>query len=424
MADSAGSTKSAVKWMYPYLIFSLASGPLSTLIQLYILKVGGGVLDVAYAITFASMISIPAVFFWGIATDVINKRKFFLVLAYLVTAVLIGSLVFITSIFDIILIYTLIAFIGAATAAPLELLVMETASRNKWAHNFSLLQALGAAGTVGGLMIAWVITGESNLELLILALAVASFVAAGLAAGLVTEPHIARKKSSLGWHIHSFVYRLVGLPHVLVRIPNPRDIKNAFRLGRLASAEQNFVPMFYVVSFIFFFGTSVFNTEYPVGLKLYGMSASVIFFIMLFATVVQTAIFHYYDYFARHRKRYWVASASLFLRGGMYIVIGFLFIYLTGTLFEFSNLIIYAMAAGVAYAIYYTTAYALFFNTLSGDGKGKAIGIYTAIAGIGTFTGALVSGNTVIAHGFGDTFIIAGLLMFLGSYIFESLPHR
>ncbi|MCL4365296.1 MAG: MFS transporter [Candidatus Marsarchaeota archaeon] len=422
MNNETGNAKNQFRWMYPYLVFSIAAGPLTTLIQLYILRVGGGVLDVSYAITFASAITIPAVFFWGIVTDFVDKRKAFLVLAYLITAILIASLLFITSVFGIIVIYTLIAFIGAATAAPLELLVMETVQKRRWSHNFSVLQALGSAGMVAGLVMAWIITGQSDLGLLIIALAIVAFASAGLAAGLMSEPRRAHKRLSLSGRIHLFVYRLIGLPHVLVRIPNPGDLKDAFGFGRRVKVKRNFVPMFYAASFIFFFGSSIFNTEYPVGLEFFNVSSSAIFFIMLFAMIIQSIVFWYYGRFAAHRKRYWVASASLFLRGIAYVAIGMMFIYLSGLLFEFSNLIIYSIAAGMAYAVYYTTAYSLFFNTLSAKGRGTAIGIYTAIAGIGTFTGALASGNAVIAHGFGDTFIIAGLFMFLGSYIFESLP--
>lgn len=424
MNNETGSTKNRSRWMYPYLVFSIASGPLTTLIQLYILRVGGGVLDVSYAITFASAITIPAVFFWGIVTDFVDKRKAFLVLAYLITAILIASLLFITSVFGIIAIYTLMAFIGAATAAPLELLVMETAQKRRWSHNFSMLQALGSAGMVAGLMIAWIVTGQADLDLLIIALAIAAFASAGLAAGLVSEPRSDHKRPSLSGHIHVFVYRLIGLPHVLMRIPNPRDLKDAFRFDRLVKVKRNFMPMFYAASFIFFFGSSMFNTEYPVGLKLFNVSSSMIFFIILFAMIIQSAVFWYYNRLTGHRKRYLIASVSLFLRGIGYMAIGIMFIYLSGFLFEFSNLIIYPIAAGIAYAVYYTAAYSLFFNTLSAKGRGTAIGIYTAIAGIGTFTGALASGNAVIAHGFGDTFIIAGLLMLLGSYIFESFPRR
>lgn len=422
MDNPGNGWRDSTIWMYSSLPSNLAIGPLSTLIPLLIIEVGGGILEVAYAITLASAITIPAVFFWGFMTDFLNRRKVFIVFSYLFTTLLIASLFVINSVLGIIVIYSLIAFIGAATAAPMNLLVMETGNRGRWAHNFSLLQMLAGLGATIGLLASWIITGFLDLQILIIALTLSSLASTLLAAKLTVEPAHSKKRISLNDGIHSFLYRLVAVPSILVRIPNPLTIGRAFRFTGLEGAKKKFIIIFYLISFIFFFGTSMFNTEYPVALRYHGLSSSGVFFVMLFAMAIQTTVFFYYDYLTKKLSRRAVPSLSLALRGVAYFIVGIVFMAFGGGLFNLGNIIFYTIASGVAYAIYYPTAYAIFFNTISGSGKGGIIGIYTGLAGTGTFAGALVSGGSVVSYGFGATFIIAALLMLLCSYMFGRLP--
>ncbi len=417
--------KSSNLWMLSVLPANIASGPLSTLIPLYIILIGGGVMDVSYALTLSSAVSIPAVFIWGYVTDLLNKRKALIVFPYLATSALIASLLFINSVAGITLIYAVIAFVSAATGAPINLLVMENGQKQKWAHNFSLLQMLGTVGITIGYIIACVVTGVSSIGVLLVALAISSLASAFIAAKLIKEPHhIASSKLSLTDSFSSFLYRMVGIPHMLIKIPNPQNIRNVLKFRGFAGSERNFIKIFYLISFVFFFGSAIVNTEYPVSLKLNGISESAIFFLILIASGLQAVIFYYYDHFTSGKSNRVVSALSLVLRGSGYMMIGMSFIYLTGFTLYSANMLLYLLAAGIAYAIYYPTSYAIFFNTISGSRKGSALGLYSAIAGIGTLLGALASGGLIVEYGFGVTFIIAGALMLLTAYLFRVLPKR
>ncbi len=411
-----------IRWMYASLPANLATGPMATLITLYILQLGGGVLDVAYAITLSSAVTIPAVFFWGYFTDLLNKRKLFVVLSYLLTSLLVISLFFEKDVAGVTFIYALMAFAAAAAVAPLNLLVMETGTENRWAHNFSVLQMLAGAGTTIGLVVAWIVTGVSTISYLLLVLFISSIVSALMAIKMIKEPKNVGMQVSLYEGSRSFMYRLVGIPNMIIRIPNLQHITNLFRFHGFRSVERRFVILFYVISFVFFLGTGIFNTEFPVGLKLGNMSESLIFFIILISTVVQTAVFHYYDSFARGHNTRVVSGLSLIGRGSGYLLVGLFFILFRGLAFYIGIPIFYVLAAGVAYAVYYTTSYSMLFRTLSGKGKGSTMGIYSAVIGVGSLSGALLSGGLVVEYGFGVTFIMAAALMFLCSYMFRILP--
>ena len=300
---------------------------------------------------------------------------------------------------------------------------MDNQNKNEWAKDFSLLQMISGIGTTIGLLVSWIVTGVSTLSMLLIVLALFALLSALLAAKLIIEPKMSRIRIDLYEGVHSFMYRLVAIPNMLIRIPHPAGIKNFFKFRGLGSIERNFIIFFYVVSFIFFFGTAVFNTEYTVGLKIYGMTESTIFLIGLIAMAMQTIIFYYYDKLTKDRDGAAIAVAALFSRGASYLAIGVIFLFfVNGPVFYVSNFIFYTFAIGIAYAIYYPASYDMLFKTLGGHKKGSAMGVYGAIAGIGTLTGTFASGIFSVDYGFGMTFIIAALLMYSCSYLFKILP--
>jgi hypothetical protein len=344
------------------------------------------------------------------------------VLSYLLTSFLILGLFFIKSVAGATLIYAAIAFIGAASGAPINLLVMETVEKTKWAHNFSVLQMIVTIGSTIGLLASWVVTGVSTLSILLLVLTASSFVSALLAITLIRDPKTVGKSVSLYDSAQSFLYQLVAIPNMLIKIPNPENIKNFFRFHGFASVEKRFVLTFYLISFIFFFSSAIFNTEYPVGLNLGGVSGSLVFFLMLVSSAFQVVAFKYYDRFTKGLNSRFVSALSLLGRGSGYIIIGLFFVFFRGLALFGGNLVFYIISSGIAYAVYYPTSYAILFKTLAGKSKGSTMGIYSAVVGVGTLAGALFSGVLSVSYGFGATFVIAGGFMLLGGYMYKLLP--
>ncbi|MDA4116405.1 MAG: hypothetical protein OK442_07620, partial [Thaumarchaeota archaeon] len=77
MTASKGTRKNAggTRWFYSQLPVDIAVGPVSTLIQLYILELHGTVIDVGLAITLFNAVSIPAAVLWGFVTDRFQSRR-------------------------------------------------------------------------------------------------------------------------------------------------------------------------------------------------------------------------------------------------------------------------------------------------------------------------------------------------------------
>lgn len=63
------------RWMYLVIPYNTSIGPLSTLVTLQILSLGGNAIDVAYAISLSNAVLIPASIIWGFLADKMDRKK-------------------------------------------------------------------------------------------------------------------------------------------------------------------------------------------------------------------------------------------------------------------------------------------------------------------------------------------------------------
>lgn len=176
------------------------------------------------------------------------------------------------------------------------------------------------------------------------------------------------------------------------------------------------LTIIYEAIFVFSLGSGLFNTAYPAGLNQLGMSQSNVFVVLLAGMAIQVAAFYMLG--RREMKEKYIPAIvnSLSLRSASYIIIGAVFLFYSKIGALITGLIFYPLASGIAYAIYYTASNTLVFDSLKGAGRGSALGAYTALMGVGTFLGALISGYCSFYLGYWVTFIVGGILI-LGSSI-------
>ena len=142
MASSTDNSKSSemkADWIYSTLPINIALGPVSTFVQLYILTLHGSVIDIALATTLFNAVTIPAAIIWGFATDRSERRKPIIVLSYAAVG---GTLIlFLTArtIYGVDILYSIFSLVSSAAATPLNLLIMETQPKSRWALVFRSL---------------------------------------------------------------------------------------------------------------------------------------------------------------------------------------------------------------------------------------------------------------------------------------------
>jgi MFS family permease len=428
MEDSEYKKRKSTKWLYTTLPANIAMGPISTLIALYILALGGSVVNVAYAITIGTAISIPASFFWGKVADQYKQRKLQIVISYAGLALSLLGFYFTRTIPGVTLFYAVFSFIIVGAATPLNLLIIEDHPDKKWPSLFSRLQMISGIGSTIGFVIAAVVTGFLALDSLIVILLIIAIVSVVAAVKWIYEPSVKFGKS---FFIRSpFVYltKIFFQPIMIMILPEIEVVKGVINIARQRriirppKILQNPMRLMYASSFIFFLGAGFFNTVYPAGLAQSGLAQSGVFLILFFGILVQTLTFRYSGYFVGNKSKPKAIKDSLMLRGFGYILIGAAFFALRGLGFFLVNSLLYLLAAGLAYAVFYTASNTLLFKYIGSGSKGSALGVYTAVMGVAGLAGALLSGYTSLYIGYWFTFSLAGLLVVASGIMFRYLP--
>jgi MFS family permease len=423
MATDSNPRKTA--WVYSVLPIALASGPLGTLVQLYLIELNGITLGTIYGSLAAAIfngVSIPAALFWGFATDRLHRRRALIAASYALMGLVLLSFYFIRSTAGTIASYSAFSFVSVASATPLNLLIMETETKSRWAATFAKLSMISGIGNIGGLVIStvWSDVFPTGLTLLFIPLGFFALASAGLAVYTIVEPAIEFERETVLLRKPSFFSRLLANPVFFIGVPRASDFRRIFR--GLRSSLTSYVPLFYISTILFYLSSGLFNTSFVPGMRNSLLSNQNVFAVILAGMVVQTVTFQIAGKFISERPLVTTSVQGLLLRGWSYIGIGAASLFATGTYFAASVLLFYPLASGIAFAFYYTSCNTMMFNTIKGRKGGAALGVYSAVVGIAAMSGSLVSGFISVYLGFYTTFIASGILLFVAVWIVARLP--
>jgi len=412
-------------WIYSVFPGSVATGPVGTMVQLYLIYLNGQALGTIYgslATAIFNGVSIPAALFWGVATDRLHKRRALVALSYALVAVALVSYFFDRTTWGTISRYGAISFVSVASATPLNLLIMETEQKGKWAHAFASLSLVSSGGNVAGLLVStlWTQFFPSSLVLLFVPMGAFALVSSGLALLMIHEPEFILERETVALRKPSLFSRLRANPVFMVGIPSGQDFKRAFR--GLRSSLTSYIPLFYISTILFYISAGLFNTSFVPAMHLFSMPDQEVFAVILAGMVVQTLSFQRAGEFVNRRSLITSSVQGLLLRGWAYVAIGVAALFVTGPLFAASALLFYPLAGGLAYAIYYTSSNTMMFNTVRAKSAGSALGVYSAVVGLASMSGSFASGFISVYIGYDTTFILAGLLLFATIAVVSRLP--
>ena len=422
--SAGGKRKRRVGWVYSVLPVSLATGPLGTLVQLYLFQVNGPTLGTIYAslaVAIFNGVSIPASMFWGYATDRLHNRKTIVAVSYALTALVLFAFFFLGNTPGTILVYSVFSFISAAAATPLNLLIMETEQKGRWTRAFARLSMMSSLGSVGGLVLS-TLWGVQRLPLILLSIPLGSFslASAVLAFATIREPAFILERETIVRRRASFFTRFLALPLMFLTTPGLLDFRRLFR--GLRFSLTSYLPLFYISTVCFYLSSGVFNTSLVPALSTFSLSTGEVFAVILSGMVVQTLAFQYAGRYFEGRSLASGSIQGLLLRGGCYVLFGVFALVAAGPAYVVPALILYPLASGVAFAAYYISTYTMMFNAIQRGNAGSALGVYSAVIGVATLAGSLASGFISIFAGFHVTFISAGLLLFLAAAVVARLP--
>ncbi len=412
-----------VSWVYATFPIALSTGPIGTLVQLYLIQLNGLDLGTIYGSLAGAIyngVSIPAALFWGVATDRLHRRKALIAVGYSLMAIVLVTFYFDSTTAGTILRYSIFSFVSVASATPVNLLIMETEKKTLWPALFARLSMISSVGNVLGLVLSTVWT--EALPLIGLSIPLGAFAVASAALALVSipEPTFILEKEIVAMRKPSFFSRLLAIPVFFLTVPRASDFRRVFR--GLRSSLTSFVPLFYMSTILFYFASGLFNTSFVPSMSKFGLFPVEIFGVILAGMVVQTIAFQFAGRYVSTRSLVSASVQGLLLRGWSYLAIGAVALLFTGPYFLGPVLLFYPLAAGVAFAVYYTAANTMMFNTIQQKHAGSALGVYSAVVGIAAMGGSLASGFVSVYLGFYTTFVVAGVILFAAVGFVSRLP--
>jgi MFS family permease len=385
--------KRSTRWVLTLLPYSVAIGPLGTLITLEIASFRGSPVDVGYAMAAGSAAGIIAPLLWGFLLDRYGNKEV-LVLGFLGTALFILALTYAPNIPQIALYYAASSLFSSAVGVSTSFILVKSSSKYKLSESYSLLNFISSLGYLVGDVSAAVLSSFMGIKSILLIM------------GLLP--------------VISFAWSLISVP----RVSNgERQIvsRRVFR-GRIRNVNLGELITLYLALVIFYLSSGIFNTLYPYGLRVGGLSRpwvmtiiSVGMGVQIIGYMITPRIIHLLGGNAR------ASSHSSILRGLSYFLIG-----LTASTPEtmiITGLTLYPLAAGIAYPTFYTASSVMIFEKLDNGEEGKGLGAYSFITGSAYLTGSLVSGYLADFIGIGGSYMVAGAMLWVSSYLFKQI-HR
>jgi len=391
----------------------MATGPVSTFAQLYILELHGSVIDVGLAATFFAAASIPAAIFWGFVTDRIHTRKGLVIWSYIAIAAILFSFLFVRTVYAIIVLYSIFSFLFSAFATPLNLLIMETQPKASWASAFAEFSMVSSVGVTLGLLLSVGWTGFFPLPLLVITLGILSLISAAMSVQMIKEPVAVFERSMIVMVSQSFYHLILALPLLFLKIPKLMDFRRIFRGMKFGLTREP--ALIYTSIGAFYFASGAFNTSLVPSLNSAGITNSQVFLVFLVGMIVQTVAFNYLGRRIQDRGIRHTAVQGLILRTLSYGGFAIAAFSLIGVPYLALALVFYPLGAGIAYAYYYAASNVMVFNTLGRSNQGAALGVYSAVVGLTTMIGSFISGFISFYVGYYATFIAAALWLALGA---------
>ena len=419
-------------WFLAYLPLAISDGIATPLIPLLALQhFGATAFAVTIIIAASAMSQVPFTILWGNLSDRIARRKYFLVGSFLATGLSIIAIALATNLLTYFWLNVVEGLASAASAPIGTMLLLETRHKRWWPQDIGLFGLISGLGTTVGLALGFVwlfVVGLNQSAISVMtALLVVSGVLALLSAAIawawIEEPstRIERRVVADLVNLHKGVVERIR--HVRSRVVGVIDLTRGTP-SRIPGREYLFLAALGVMTL----GFDIFYGPFPVFLwQDAHFTDAGVFIVYLGAAAASTALFiHSGRAVDSHSPKtvflesLWgrIGLMLLFLWGPVYILFGL------GSPALLAWLTLLNALLGVTWA-FISTASTLFLVRLVGRAaRGRALGLYNAIAGMGGLLGTLLGGWLFATYGVHLAYSIAALTVLVGAILLVPIPYH
>jgi predicted MFS family arabinose efflux permease len=400
-------------WRLGTFFHEMAYGLLSVFIPMYIVTstalggLGGSLVDLGIITGLSVVFTIPASYFWGWICDKQRRYKFFILLSFLSSAIILFLLTFpfAQNIAVFALLFILMNVLHVAHESPKNVLVAENYSHDQWGRAYAVYEGLTEIGLIIGLGIGFftfaaTVSFGINAMYSFYVCSALSLVAFVISLLFIADPLMNMER------------RLVGMENTLDYANRGFDILSRMWRGNMDTADfkQTRFLGFGLAILFFSLATSVFYTPLPVFFTNYlGLDPSLVFIVYVLGSVGATSGYFYIRTRAfggntKSRLSRMILLRSLFI---------FLIVAVVGLSFNSLALSGFMLIGlGFAFAVY---SILMLCNSMALVPDGKS-GIIDVLAGLGAACGSFLGPFLADIVGYLPAFMVASIL-FLVAFI-------
>jgi MFS family permease len=420
--ESARPADRRQNWVWTVLPLNAAATGFGTMVPLYILYLGGNVVQVALFTTLYNAVLIPSSIFWGRMTDRLARRRVFFVIASAGMAAVFSAMFLLPNLNDLAVLYGALGFVVSANSVAANLLVMETSEKKNWMSSYSNLSLVSSLGSIVGLAVGFIWSSTLPLEAFLVFCAAATGASVVLSYSLISEPALPLEAAHLSFNPAYYPARIYhGMTFFVHHLVVSRGMaKDALRLVRAtrAGAITGRVLLFFSM-FLFTTSTALLNTPFTPFLVNSGVTDSEVFAISLINVIIQTTVYRWMGAFVKRFGGVRVGPYAVLLRTFTYMVFAVAALAFHGIALFLLASFFYALI-GVAYALWNSSTSVTLLSNLGQGRQGNVLGGYAALGALGTVTGSLFTGYISYYQGYSTTFTVAAAIMLFSFFVLEA----
>ncbi len=390
-------------WRLGFLFHEMAFGLLSVFLPLYVITIGGSLVDIGIMSAAALFLAIPSSFFWGYVCDKTGRYKRYILISFLASTVLLYLFTLTTSIGLLIILYAVMSILHVAHEPPKNVLIAELYSHEEWEKTFALYEGSTEVGILIGLLLGFLMsTYGLDPTLVLLLCSGLNLVALVMSLILVTDPLLIFERSLVNIEkTVNFTYRgLVIASKILDGLPLNERLKR-----ENLSAFSSGLVLFSLASSILFTPLPIFFSKELV------LPASVVFAIYVLNSSGGVVGYFLVSGRSSQAEKSHISRIAIFRS-----MLAFLLMAVT-------QMPVYSVVLAAVVLILMGFAYALFLVfTLSLSMElipaGKA-GLFNVLVSIGGACGSFIGPFLAQTLGFIYIFLTAGIVFFLAYMAFK-----
>ena len=405
-------------WMLFIIPSSIAAEGLHIAIPLFVLFLGGNVVDVGLVVGLHYGFSSLGSIFWGKIIDKYQVKKGILIICFSVIAVTSLAMYFVSEINFVFILSAILGFFIIGKNPVTQILVMESVPNNQWGVLFSRISIIASLGSLLAFLVGVLWDSFFDLRPYFIFCAMSSTIAAILSMLVEQKSFIERETilHSIYGLKHIFNYNRYHFQVVYQRVPKIQDFKHIISIFKGKISHE--IGILFFANFLFYFGSNTYFTAFIPFLKKYDFTDSQVFLVYMLQTITLLAIFFLVPRLIAKISEERATQLAYIPRVLGVLIVAVIFPQVIGTE-SFVTAVISSCLMVASFSIYSTSNSLILFKAIPQGFEGTYLGVNSFMIGIGILLGSLTAGFISSALSYSVSFGIAVVLIVLSLLMFR-----